>query len=531
MLPSPQRCVAATESSPLGGEEGEGGSEGCEQSGGGGEGCEQSGGGDWEEDSLRGLTVCSPWPLLCEAAPARAALVMRRQQPLRSRRSTHPYHTRAHPLFAAAGQLGQHRGRQHRPRRVLVPPTSIPQVEVSLGGSAAAQSTVVRVTPRSWLPPSVELLRGCDVPAVMDAAQAVLMPFEGSSGRAFTSVSVVVCASDPLAPCQWLPCHRVLRGKPLWSQSFLAVSKANGWQLNWMLRPPLLYEAADPDSPLVLLDHEHRCGGLLLPDMTRSLPPTSPQVAALESIRNSFATAEGMQSFRMCSGMTFMEWLKAHSDPDQHSIDSRQHHQWQAWHVSTAANAQVVVRRRSGTDPGAVRPVLHMPEQPDLWSDAMETFVRPMLEVLQLQRRLLPAEVQPAWMREWESLGTGFQYVGMNVTPSREWAVEQFTWEGTYDTMSGRHHGIHVHRDKNNARRKLGAIAVLGHFTGFHQLLVPYGLSIACPHMGVLWADTSDVLHSVSQGSGCRLSFVFANHEWAETGRRPEDGKEVLAAV
>jgi hypothetical protein len=61
-----------------------------------------------------------------------------------------------------------------------------------------------------------------------------------------------------------------------------------------------------------------------------------------------------------------------------------------------------------------------------------------------------------------------------------------------------------VHRDRNNMRGKLGAILALGAFDGFFQHLLPYGLSVACPHMGLLWADTSDLLHAVGSGTGCR---------------------------
>ena len=61
------------------------------------------------------------------------------------------------------------------------------------------------------------------------------------------------------------------------------------------------------------------------------------------------------------------------------------------------------------------------------------------------------------------------------------------------------------------------------------QLLVPYGLGIGCPHMGLLWGDTSDVLHAVGEGEGCRISIVLCNHEWAETGVRPDDGKRVVS--
>ena len=43
-----------------------------------------------------------------------------------------------------------------------------------------------------------------------------------------------------------------------------------------------------------------------------------------------------------------------------------------------------------------------------------------------------------------------------------------------------------------------------------------------------LWADSSDLLHAVTPGSGFRISVVLVNYEWAETGVRPEDGGRVV---
>ena len=70
----------------------------------------------------------------------------------------------------------------------------------------------------------------------------------------------------------------------------------------------------------------------------------------------------------------------------------------------------------------------------------------------------------------------------------------------------------------------MAAVWALGNFQGFHQFMQPYGLDLATQHMGLLWGDFTDMLHGVQPGSGCRLSWVLANHEWVETGVRREDG-------
>lgn len=192
----------------------------------------------------------------------------------------------------------------------------------------------------------------------------------------------------------------------------------------------------------------------------------------------------------------------------------------------------------------------------ELWRDAMETFLRPLLPAIHASRLMLPEAVRPAWQSQWNAWQTGCTYVGLNVTPDLSWDLPNFTWEGTYDEATGKHHGIRewaeclpyslprvgvchlhcmfdsrrmcsdVHIDQNNAEGKLGAIIPLGAFEGFFQHMLPYAISIACPHLGVLWADTSKLLHCVSEGSGCRISLVVCNHEFGETGFRGQSRVE-----
>lgn len=106
-------------------------------------------------------------------------------------------------------------------------------------------------------------------------------------------------------------------------------------------------------------------------------------------------------------------------------------------------------------------------------------------------------------------------------THDRRWTCESSVCAICFEL--GFELSMYCHRDKNNMRGKLGAIMVVGAFKGFHQLL-----TVACPHMGLLWADSSDLLHAVTPGSGFRISVVLVNYEWAETGVRPEDGGRVV---
>jgi hypothetical protein len=308
----------------------------------------------------------------------------------------------------------------------------------------------------------------------------------------------------------------------------VAFSKKCKWTLNWMLRPPLHFEDPSREHGLLVLNHKHDIQALLIPDLCKVLPPLHPALAKMNELHAAFSSPESLRNFRMHSGVLFTEWLAAHSPPDKHSRESVQSHQYEAWHACTAANKTVVVdvKNPATGDPGTFRPVYHKPDNSGLWDDAMNTFLHPLVPALCASRALLPEGVRPKWLVDIGLHGTGMHYIGLNVTPSVEWGLEQFTWEGTFDPKTGQHHGIHIHRDKNNTRGKLCAICVLGSFQGFWQFLLPYGLSIACPAMGVLWADDSNMLHAVGPGSGCRISIVVANHEWAETGVRREDGKK-----
>ena len=305
----------------------------------------------------------------------------------------------------------------------------------------------------------------------------------------------------------------------------MALSKRYHWSLNWMLRPPLHFEDPRREHGLLVLNHECNIQAVLIPDLCRALQPTHPALAAMHTLSAAFSSPEALRAFRMKSGRLFTDWLASHSPPDKHSRESHQWHGWEAWHACTASNDKVVRRYKTEGDPGAFTPCYRKPAQADLWDDAINTFLLPLVPALMATRELLPENVRPKWLSDIGLHGTGMTYIGMNVLPGKEWGLEQFTWEGTFDPRSGEHHGIHIHRDKNNPRGKLSAILVLGAFKGFWQFLLPYGLSIACPAMGVLWADDSDMLHAVGPGSGCRISIVVTNHEWAETGVRKEDNK------
>ena len=269
----------------------------------------------------------------------------------------------------------------------------------------------------------------------------------------------------------------------------------------------------------------------MIPDLRRALSETHQAVARLNEISTAMSTLDGCKAFQMESGMPFMYWLSAHSSADKHSLESVQWHQWESWHATTAAN-RAVVTRKQGTwgrdDVGEVTLVHAVPQPFHLWDDGMNTFLKPYNEAFQAYRDMIPEELRPVRVQEeWDVRGTGCNYVGMNVTPSAELGLEQFCFPGTCKPDTHEHHGIHVHRDKNNKRGKMGFIGVLGCFKGFFQFMVPYGISIACPSMGLLCGDTSDMLHSVLPGSGVRISLVVCNHQYVEDGVREWDRKPV----
>ena len=378
------------------------------------------------------------------------------------------------------------------------------------------------VQPRSWECPCVWKASHSDAPAELHQAVKCLF---AAGLRACLDVQYTTCVwtheTDPMGPDQWDGCQHALRGKPLGSQAFMALSRAHDWQLNWMLKPPLHFDGQIGRSGLVLIDHKLRCQAFLIPSVPRCLHARHPALQRLQELDVAFQSPSHARTFKMSSGRTFWDWLQCHALPDQHSRDSVQFHVWHAWHVCSAANGVVV------TGPGEVTPCLHVPRQEDLWLDAVETFLRPLLPAVHAVRDMLPPELRPVWVSRWAALETGFQYVGLNVVAGRDWGLQQFTWEGTFDHSSGHHHGIHVRVDRNNAVGKLGCVCVLGNFCGFLQHLLPYGLSIHCPHLGMLWGDTSWLLHAVSPGAGIRLSWVLCNHAWVETGVRGEDGKRV----
>ena len=419
-------------------------------------------------------------------------------------------------------------GKSQRNRRLPKPPScSFPSQRV-LPDHEDGRHTLLEVEPRSWLLPVVhDMLDAEDRALALAKAEALLCEFVGTGVKRAT---IIRATTDPMARCQWHNCHEALRGRPLGSEEFRELSHGVQWKLNWMLRPPLAYRvdhAASERDHLILFNHEWHVQAVLVPDILRGLHTEHPSMDALRRLGGALGTREGIEQFRMSNGQLFTHWLQGAKAPDSHSKESRQFHAWKAWHVCTSANEHVVVGHKTNEDAGSVRPLLHTHHQEEMWDVAMNTFLKPALPSIMAYISALPPECRPASMSRWGVEGTGCQYVGLNITPSRSYGVDNLTWEGTFNTRTGEHHGIHVHRDKNNVRGKVGAIFVLGAFDGFEQLLVPYGLSIACPHMGLLLCDSSDLLHGVSPGSGCRISIVICNHEWAETGVRPEDGKVV----
>ena len=323
---------------------------------------------------------------------------------------------------------------------------------------------------------------------------------------------MLTATTDPCCSGERERCLRALDGKRLWSSAFIELSKKNDNSLHWMLRPPLRFRplasasCAAEEHMLLLLNHELEMVGVLIPNITRALHATHPAMRRMREVGDLMATTEGIGALRMASGRRFVEWMGAHQAADKHSQEEMNIHDWEAWHVCTAANEHVVTQRKSGDDPGAVTPIKHVPRDEALWRDAVHTFVTPFLPAILATRDMLPPSVRPRVMKKWQSCETEMQYVGINFMPSKEMGWEQFCWEGVCNPRTGEHQGIAVHPDKNNAEGKLALVLVFGCFEGFAQLLVPFGVAVDCPNLGALWMEFR-ALHAVFPGSGCRISY------------------------
>ena len=166
-----------------------------------------------------------------------------------------------------------------------------------------------------------------------------------------------------------------------------------------------------------------------------------------------------------------------------------------------------------------------------MWDDFIDTFITPLIPTIRAMWEHLPQEERPTWSEMYGVGGTGFTYIGLNLLLSPDVGCDNVTFEGTYNPQTREHYGICVHRDKNNARRKLGIIITLGCFKGFGQFMLPWGVQIDAGHMSLLWVDDSDILHAVLPGVGTRMSIVLFNHEWVETGVRRDDLKQIHPAL
>lgn len=208
----------------------------------------------------------------------------------------------------------------------------------------------------------------------------------------------------------------------------------------------------------------------------------------------------------MASGMPFIEWCLKYPPPNKRSEDSRQLHEFEAWHCPKANNGASVTKKKTTHDPGTCYPYYSIPVgqgREELWEDAMRTILEPLLPLIEASRAMLPPGCRPRVLQDGDGgvgcfgvRGTGCSYLGLNITPSADWGFDAFSFAGTCDDDGG-HFGIHVHHDANNAQHKLGLVAVLGTFEGFEQLLVPFGLGIKTTNGGLLWVDDSRMLHGV----------------------------------
>ena len=185
--------------------------------------------------------------------------------------------------------------------------------------------------------------------------------------------------------------------------------------INWMLRPPVHFEDPSRAHGLLVLNHELRTQAVLVPDLRRALPAGHEALPEMNRLHDAFACAESLRTFTMKSGMTFADWLNAHKNPDKHSKESVQFHGYEAHHACTAANGRVVQTKRCGDDPGTFSPLYHKPrgKMGELWDDAVQTFLTPILAALVASRNMLPEDVRPKWLEDIGLHGTGCHYIGL----------------------------------------------------------------------------------------------------------------------
>lgn len=335
-----------------------------------------------------------------------------------------------------------------------------------------------------------------------------------------------------------------LRPAPLSSPNFKTINEEKyKFRLSWVENMPIKVRPAEnPTRLFILLNHEGNCGGIFISSLLL-YASTYDHKRCIGKLLDSFSSEEKIKSLFLPividgkkSSRTLGELLLDVKNPTKHSKDSLQFHEYEAWHCCKSANQYVVVARKKGSIPPSIKPLHHSPTgKVGHLFNALLDFILPKIFPILLQSYMeLPEEIRPRDARRsgFGIRGLPFTYIGLNICPSLEFgAGNGMTFAGTFDPVKGHHYGIHVHRDKNNSLGKVGAIFTLGSFQGFSQHLLPYGVEIECPNGGLLWADTSDLMHAVGKGTGFRISIVFCNHHWFDFGFRRCDGGTVDDSV
>ena len=276
-------------------------------------------------------------------------------------------------------------------------------------------------------------------------------------------------------PCQKFGWERAVSTKPLGGAKWREEVDA---RLGWLAEP--LGPAHFLGDRFWVLSHGSTLFPTVLvvyiPDM-RTILPNDTSLSALSEAIESWET---LLEYRLSDHHTFESALKAYgSKPTAHSASFQQFHDYAAWHTLSTANRDVITSTakkqlramRSADGPGShAKMGLQAP-----FLSFFEGLVLPLLPFIEANyAKFVPsrykayANIDPAF----SIYGTGWSYVGINIFADNSTASEQpcVSWSGSYDAESGLSGGLYYHTDASNARLQLGVIAVLGAFTGFHQV-------------------------------------------------------------
>lgn len=113
----------------------------------------------------------------------------------------------------------------------------------------------------------------------------------------------------------------------------------------------------------------------------------------------------------------------------------------QGWHALSMAWQKTKGRKKTAKRAGTCY-ASYSEANSELITDVLNTILPIIMPAIKASRDMLPSDVRPKQMTTWSTCETGCSYLGVNITPDRSWGLENFTWDGTFDELTGKHHGI-----------------------------------------------------------------------------------------